>query len=443
MIHCYEAMIHCAFKGLHRLSTRRRAIPAGLLLLCLGAHPAAGRPDLIPGEWKNITPPAAQVDLSANVFCQGMAIDPNDPSVLYLCVCGFDVSKPVGLYKSVDGGSAWTRVGNLDEPVHVAIDPADSKHLYAVDGVRGNTLGFWISHDGGETWTKPDGFVKASADPAGTEDVYSLSVEPGNFNHVLVSYHSPWKSTTNAGVMETLDGGTSWTAHNPPAGSTNGYGMSIFFLDFPRNGIGNAKTWLFTAQQGGFFRTTDGGASWSLVYDKQMTHGGNQIYCSKSGVLYSGGYQYPTRSIDGGKTWGQVTTGLDYSWYIGITGDGKTLYTAGVGDKRPFFVSSEDDGMNWAPYRKGAQTFSAQEPFEMYCDSANGIVYSANWGGLYALKTDPQDVGVGPRAPGSAGDRRKAPVLLPGRGGVLARDGKGKLYTLPGRRAPIAAPSSR
>lgn len=436
-------MTHNGIKDMPQVPRRIIAWPACLLLLCLQAHPAAARPDLVPGEWKNITPPAAQVDLSAHIFCQGMAIDPNDPSVLYLCVCGFDVSQPVGLYKSVDGGSTWKRVGNLDEPVHVAIDPADSKHLYAVDGVRGNTLGFWISKDGGETWTKPDGFVKASADPAGTEDLYSLSVEPGNFDHVLVSYHSPWKSATNAGVMESTDGGTTWTAHNPPAGSANGYGMSVFFLDYPGHGIGDAKTWLFTAQQGGFFRTTDGGASWSQVYDKQMTHGGNQIYCSKSGVLYSGGYQYPARSADGGKTWGQVTTGLDYSWYMGITGDGKTLYTAGVGDGRPFFVSSEADGMNWTSFRKGAQTFSAQGPFEMFCDSANGIVYSAEWGGLYALKTDPQDVAVRPRAVGPTGDRREATTLLPGRSGILARDRKGKLYTLPGRSASAAAPSLR
>jgi len=32
-----------------------------------------------------------------------------------------------------------------------------------------------------------------------------------------------------------------------------------------RNGLGNKNTWLFTAQAGGFFRTTDAGASWTQV----------------------------------------------------------------------------------------------------------------------------------------------------------------------------------
>jgi hypothetical protein len=397
--------------------------------------PSFARPALVAGEWMDITPKAAGIDIAANVFCQGMALDPSDPSVIFLCVCAFDLSKPVGIYKSVDGGSTWKRVGNLDEPLHVAVDPKDSKHLYAVDGVRGNTMGFWVSTDGGETWTKPPGFTQASADPVGTQDLYSLSVEPGNFDHVLVSYHSPWKTGNNAGVLESKDGGASWIAHDPPLGSAGGYGMAVFFLDYPKYGIGDARTWLFTAQQGGFFRTTDAGASWTQVYDKQMTHGGNQIYCSSTGVLYSGGYQYPVRSTDGGKNWTQVTKGLDYAWYIGIIGDGKTLYTASSGQKRPYFVSSEADGINWTAYRNGTQTFS-KEPFEMAYDSVNAIVYSANWDGLFALKVDPKDTGIRPSAGGAHPGRKPVPGLSRRRGGIAARDASGKDYTLPGRRLP-------
>ncbi len=404
--------------------------------------PALARPALVPGEWMDITPKAAGVDPAANVFCQGMALDPSDPSVIYLCVCGYDVAKPVGLYKTADGGSTWKRVGNLDEPIHVAVDPKDSKHLYAVDGDRGKTHGFWISKDGGDTWSKPPGFTQASADPVGTQDLYSLSVEPGNFDHVLVTYHSPWKTGNNAGVLESLDGGTSWIAHNPPAGTEGGYGMAVFFLDYPQYGIGNARTWLFTAQAGGFFRTTDAGATWTQVYDKQMTHGGNQIYCAHNGALYSGGYQYPVRSTDGGKTWAQVTQGLNYSWYIGIIGDGKTLYTAGSGEKQPFFVSSESDGINWGKYRKGAQTFSS-EPFEMAYDSANAIVYSSSWGGLYALKVDPNDTGIRPGGTRAQVRGHAAPRLSRARGGIAVRDADGKDYTLPGRRLPAEPRAQR
>jgi photosystem II stability/assembly factor-like uncharacterized protein len=418
----------------------RNGLTVTASLLAMGTA-ALANPDLVPGVWLDITPPAAQVNPKADVFCQGMAIDPGNPSTLYLCVNAFDVSKPVGIYKTTDGGSAWRRVGHLDEPVHLVVDPKDPKHLYAVDGVRGNTMGFWISDDGGESWTQPAGFIKATGSPVGTRDLYSIATEPGDFNHILVSFHSPWAGTKNAGVLESVDGGLTWEARQPPAGSAEGYGMAIFFLSFPRHKMGNGKTWLFTAQQGGFFRTADGGASWSQVYDNPMTHGGNQIYCSRTGTLYSGGYQYPSRSTDNGLTWAQVKTGLDYSWYMGVAGDGNNIYVGNVGEKSPMYVSPETDGTVWTPYQGGKQTFATQ-PFEMHFDSANGIMYSANWGGLYALKVLGGNNAI--RAPPPALSRAR-PGIRVGNGavgdrirtyGVRVEDGTGSRYTLPGSRLP-------
>jgi hypothetical protein len=411
---------------------RMSALPA-ILVAFAGMAPAiTANPVLPPGTWIEITPKAAQVNEAEHVFLQGMAIDPSNPSTLYVGVCGYEMTKPVGLYKTTDGGSNWKRVGNLDEPVHVVVDPKNSNHLYAVDGVRGNTMGFWISNDGGETWTKPDGFTAATANPVGTQDLYSIATEPGDFNHILVSFHSPWSTGNNAGVLESVDGGLTWAVRNPPPGSAGGYGMAIFFLYFPGHGMGNGKTWLFTAQQGGFFRTADGGATWSQVYDNPMTHGGNQIYCSKTGVLYSGGYQYPARSTDNGLTWTQVKTGLDYSWYMGVSGDGENIYVGNTGENRPFFVSPETDGMTWTQYRGGAQKFSSQ-PFEMFYDSTNGIMYSSNWGGLYALKVVKGGNAV---RPGTQSIRPGKASLIRTRNGMEAAALPGSHYTLPGRWIP-------
>lgn len=423
------------------LKPHRLANPFLAFAILALATAARAKPDLTPGLWHNISPPAAQIDQSKDVFCQGMAIDPSNPSTLYLGVCAFDVTKNVGLYKTTDAGSTWKRVGHLDEPVHVVVDPKNSGHLYAVDGVRGNTMGFWISNDGGETWTKPAGFTAATAAPVGTQDLYSIATEPGDFNHVLVSFHSPWAGSDNAGVLESFDGGLTWVVRNPPDGSAGGYGMAIFFLDFPKHGMGNGKTWLFTAQEGGFFRTDNGGASWKQVYDNPMTHGGNQIYCSKTGVLYSGGYQYPARSTDNGNTWAQVKTGLDYSWYMGVSGDGDNIYVAGTGEDRPFFVSPETDGVTWTEYKGGSQVFSSQ-PFEMHYDSVNGIMYSASWNGLFAMKVPGKTGAIRPTSRKAGGNGAGAgPSILTGRGtapdfgnGVRLEDGSGKRYSVPGRR---------
>ena len=190
-------------------------------------------------------------------------------------------------------------------------------------------------------------------------------------------------------MLESNDGGESWVAHEPPPTLKGGYGMAVFFLFDPSKKIGDRDTWLFTAQEGGFFKTTDGGKSWDQrlqVSDDAR----RQPALPRQGwhALYSGGYQYPARSTDNGSNWEPIKNGLVYSWYMGICGDGQNIYTACSNEKQPFFVSSEDDGMTWKPLND--QKFSAV-PFEMVLDPVNHILYSASWEeGLLALKLGPK-----------------------------------------------------
>ena len=344
---------------------------------------AAGKSgDVTPGVWKKINPPGVVMTPENHVFCQGVTVDPKNPRTVYLCVCAYEI-KLGGLFKSTDSGATWAKIGHLDEPLHIAIDPADSNHLYAVDGVRGSTLGFWDSNDGGKSWSMPEGFKKATEKPIGTRDLYSIAVDPTDFKHIVVSFHSPWAGK-NCGVLESTDGGNDWIAHDPPPTLKGGYGMAVFFLFDPAKKIGDRNTWLFTAQEGGFFKTTDAGKTWTNVYKLSMTHGGNQLYRAKDGTLYSGGYQFPARSTDNGSTWEPVKTGLTYSWYMGILGDGTNIYTASSSKNQPFFMTAESDGKTWRPMN--AQKFS-NHPFEMAFDPVDRILYSASWGdGLWAIR---------------------------------------------------------
>lgn len=361
--------------------------------------PGSG-PVLKPGVWTDLTPPATKMkDSNRRMFCQGFAIDPKNPATIYVCVCSYELTEGKGLYKTMDGGATWKLLG-FDEPLHVIIDPKDSKHLYCVDGVRGKTQGFWVSFDGGETWKKPAGLNVDTQIPIGIDDMYSVAADPTDFNHILVSFHftafhGPWKGKSAVGIVESWDGGEHWKTHDvPTTRDSSKSGCSIFFLYDPVKKIGDAKTWLFTTQLPEWLRTEDGGATWTQVYDKKMTHGGQQLYRASNNILYAGGIPCPARSTDNGKTWTTLTQDTSqkngfFPWaYMGICGDGTNIYCAGrftAKDGASYYTSLENDGLTWKPYLK-EQKFT-MEPFELHYDAKNGILYATPWfDGFWALK---------------------------------------------------------
>jgi hypothetical protein len=350
------------------------------------------RPALEPGVWKNITPPA--IDLPDAPPPYGLAwveIDPSDPCTLYV------TSDEAGAWKTTDGGTSWTKLGLLDSPIAIKIDPDDPMHLYATQGVRGETLGFWVSHDGGETWEHPPGYAELTRRT--TNDLTSIAVDPTDFKHVLLGSHSPWDGLENAGIIETKDGGETFIIHDPVP-EFNAGSMGVNFLYDPAHGVGDSNTWLIGTDGEGLWRTSDGGENFTRVTpagvwpDFSIAHGGQQLYYASSGAVYVGGFVYPSRSLDNGLTWESLDM-LPYATYYSVVGDGKQLYTqvSFTGDNgrepEPYYVSPESDGLTWSeydPHGTGPQTF-IDGPFVMRFDGANGILYSANWdAGLWALK---------------------------------------------------------
>lgn len=346
---------------------------------------------LRPGLWKNVAPPVDLHLSAAGVLA--VAIDPSHPGTVYAGIEKF------GIWKSTDRGTSWAQLGNpadvqnfdseegfLDMPINIAVDPSDSRHLYATQGVRGRTAGFFVSRDGGNSWTRPKGFSEVSP----TTDVTTMDIDPSDFRHILLGSHTQ----DPVGVLESSDGGDSWTLHRPPPGGFAGAGSyGVNFLFHPATCTGDRKTWLVVGN--GMWRTTDSGATWSKVAPfNGVHHGTDRVYYTSAGVVYSGGGSYPVRSTDNGLTWTEVKSGLVSYSYHTIRGDGKRLYTLrsayyNVTPSPPFATSLESDGFNFAPYSyEGTTQTFFQGPVQMRFDERDRVLYSAHWetGGLWALK---------------------------------------------------------
>lgn len=343
--------------------------------------PTGTPPALEVGRWTDISPPGLHRPYeSAPPFgCMDIHVHPCDRSTLYLTT---DIE---GMWRSTDGGATWALLGDLPEPVSpgvMEIDPGDPDRMYTVGGVRGSSLGFWVSSDGGETWTMPAGFAEHADNSVGgwTNDVYHVAADPSDFDHVLITFHSGFEFSGEAGVLESHDGGESWTRHEAMPGW--GAGHSIWF-------VGSSDAWLLGTQNAGYWRTSNAGDSWTQVSEIDMQHGGVDAFYASTGVLYVGALGGILRSEDDGVTFELVGPATSDGYYS-VVGDGEFLYAQlgntggnGGGVPQPYVMSAEADGFEWTEFNE--QTFS-DGPYRMEFDPTHRILYSANWNeGVLAL----------------------------------------------------------
>src|SRR5262249_26483334 len=90
-----------------------------------------------------IDPAAPYIESFRNLADESIAVDPQNPSTVYLGTLDGAV------FKSTDGADSWVKMTTLPNlRVHVVVDPADSSVVYA--GTTGG--GVFRSPDGGVTW---------------------------------------------------------------------------------------------------------------------------------------------------------------------------------------------------------------------------------------------------------------------------------------------------
>ena len=257
-----------------------------------------------------------------------IAVAPSDPNVLYVgsgeADMRSDISYGNGVYKSVDGGQTWARIGLTDtrQIGRILVDPRDPNlvfvaalgHAYGPNTERG----VYRSRDGGKTWTR----VLFRDENTGAID---LAFQPGDSRTILAALwqtrRPPWNvyppsNGPGSGLWRSEDGGDTWKQ------VTNG---------LPTEKVGRIRVAfapseprrvyvIVDAKEGGLFVSADAGLSFKRassdprIWGRGWYFAGVTVDPKDADTVYACNTTL-YRSTDGGKTflpWKGAPGGDDY-----------------------------------------------------------------------------------------------------------------------------------
>jgi photosystem II stability/assembly factor-like uncharacterized protein len=180
---------------------------------------------------------------------RALAVDPNDPKVVYLGLDGDATEGKTGggIFKSEDGGANWKQLPNQPGSRRMfyglAVDPTDSKRIFW--GACGDKGGLYRSLDGGASWTNVF---------HDEQWIYNVLVTADGT--VYSSGKNLWRSTDHGETWKKL------TAFNSPD-KRSLVGLEVDPRD-PRTIWISTGTWNGDAD-GAVYKTTDDGATWQDI----------------------------------------------------------------------------------------------------------------------------------------------------------------------------------
>ena len=248
---------------------------------------------------------------------------------------GWAVGPTGAIHRTTDGGTTWTSRGGLGSGTLESIVRASASTLYAcglsafvvstddgatwsvrngsldchtlrfttaLDGIAGTRYGVFWTSDGGFTWNM------ATNGGLGTGGVFDFAFRDASHGFAAAGIGR---------ILETTDGGRTWTTvHSEPAG-VNSYLYAIAFADATRG--------YAVGMDGVILLTTDGGETWEhrtsgvnvALHDVAAITASEALVVGESGTVLT--------TTNGGTSWrlGSTPTGADL-WSI-ATADGTSL----------------------------------------------------------------------------------------------------------------------
>lgn len=324
-----------------------------------------------------------------------IAIDPNNPDVVYAAVLG-NIYKPTpdrGVYKSTDGGKSWKKTLFANEQagaVDLIIDPSNPRNIYATTwrvqrtpyslSSGGDGSAMWKSTDYGETWneiSKNEGFAK------GTLGIMGVTVSPldSDLLYAIV------ENKDEGGVYRSDDGGLSWSRTNSDRSLRQ---RAWYYTRIYADTQNKDQVYVVNVS---YHKSTDGGRSFSSARAPHGDHHDLWIAPEDPNRMIMGDDGGAQITYDGGETWSTYHNQPTSQFYR-VTTDDSFPYR--------IYVAQQDNGTIRIPHRTNGYSISETdwegtaggESAHIAVDPKdNNIVYGGSYGGFltrYNHKTNQQ-----------------------------------------------------
>ena len=294
---------------------------------------------------------------------------PSEPATFYLgAVNG-------GVWKTTDAGATWNNIWN-SEPTGsigaIAVSASDPDVIYvgSGEGLQRPDLstgdGVYKSTDGGKTWTH----LEALRDG---QQIGQLAIDPANPDRVFVAVEGhPYGPNEERGLYRTLDGGKTFQRVlfvNDRTGASDvqidPHNPKIVFAGMWQRQEAPWENGSFGGSEGGLYRSTDGGDTWTKLTGNGLPDSIMQVQLSISPAnshrIYAAIGQVDRtvgiyRSDDGGDHWVHTPEndtrpearigGGDVPVPVADPKDPNTVYVATV-----VAWKSTDAGKTWTAFR--------------------------------------------------------------------------------------------
>jgi photosystem II stability/assembly factor-like uncharacterized protein len=295
--------------------------------------------------------------LENNTIIQRLIHDSTSPNTLY-------AATNVGIYKTTDGGANWTNI-RAGKYYDIEFKPDNHAIVYASD-----SIGFLRSTNSGGSFNYIAGINATGRS--------TIAVTPANPNVVYV-----W--AVGGGFNYSNNAGVSFTPRANPSSQAGPYGYYDYVLDVsPVNENILFAGGLETA------RSTNGGTSWTTVSDWSNYSATNYVHADNhdlkfmpgsSTIIFSANDGGLFKSTNQGNTWTDLSGGIDIKQYYRITCSALTPYL--------MFAGAQDNGTDKITGLNTAEQVMGADGEDCLIDyTDDNIVFASSQGGNFYKSTD-------------------------------------------------------